>query len=81
MYQIYYSRIGKQQKSKRIKTETPGPGHYKLNPQKFAKTFFFNRAQKKDKLNETAGPGQYKLKPFFGECDGLQKNEKDMLYV
>lgn len=32
-------------------------------------------------MNETAGPGQYKLKPYFGDYDGLHKDEKDILYV
>lgn len=66
---------------KKIKTEGPGPGEYSYSTKHFGKTFYFTRAKRREKMNSTVGPGQYKLKPFIGFCDGVQREDKEILYV
>jgi hypothetical protein len=73
--------MGKEEKFKKLKTEHPGPASYELVRKNPSKSFFFSRSNRHEKLNASVGPGQYKIKPHFGICDGLSKEEKDILYV
>ena len=74
-------KFGSEQRLRNNLTDFPGPGSYKNSDKKFCRTFYFDKAKKKDKMNSTVGPGSYKLRPYFGEYDGLRKDQKDILYV
>lgn len=62
-------------------TEAPGPGAYSPMEKRFNETHGFSKSISKDQMSMTVGPGTYKLKPYFGQCDGLNQDPKDILYV